>query len=131
MSTNGHPEVVITGIGVVSPFGVGRNRFWQHVSAGCSGTKAITQFDVSDCASQVAAWVPPLSMDDALPLEGDDDRNGRADPKRYTQKYRTPPLQASAGAGWSGAAKRLQSGWSSRPAKHLRAKPPQARNPDW
>ena len=58
MSMNGQPGVVITGIGVVSPFGVGRDRFWQHVSHGCSGTRAITQFDVSGYPSQVAAWGP-------------------------------------------------------------------------
>ena len=43
-------RIVITGIGVVSPFGVGRDRFWQHVSRGCSGTRAITEFDASDFA---------------------------------------------------------------------------------
>ena len=54
------PGVVITGIGVVSPFGVGRERYWHHVSRGCSGTRAITQFDVSTYPCQVAAaWVPP------------------------------------------------------------------------
>ena len=41
-------RIVITGIGVVSPFGVGRERFWEHVSRGCSGTRAITEFDASD-----------------------------------------------------------------------------------
>ena len=85
MSLNGQPGVVITGIGVVSPFGVGRERFWQHVSRGCSGTKAITQFDVSTFPSQVAAWVPPVSIADAPALEGDDERGGRADPKRYSR----------------------------------------------
>ena len=85
MSTNGQIGVVITGMGIVSPFGIGRERFWRHVSAGCSGTKAITQFDVSDCASQVAAWVPPVTVADAPPLEGDDDHDGRADPRRYSR----------------------------------------------
>src|SRR5919106_510980 len=47
MRSNGHPGVVITGIGVVSPFGVGRDRYWDHLCRGASGTRAITQFDVS------------------------------------------------------------------------------------
>jgi len=85
MAANGQPGVVITGIGVVSPFGAGRDHFWQHVSRGCSGTKAITQFDVSSYPSQVAAWVPPVSMADAPSLEGDDDHNGRSDPRRYSR----------------------------------------------
>lgn len=85
MPRNGHPGVVISGIGVVSPFGAGRERFWDHVSRGCSGTKAITQFDVSSYPCQVAAWVPPVTVDDAPTLEGDDDRDSRADPKRYSR----------------------------------------------
>ena len=56
-------RVVITGIGVVSPFGVGRDVFWDHVSRGVSGTRAITTFDASRFACRVAAPVP----DDLLP----------------------------------------------------------------
>ncbi|HXH23944.1 MAG TPA: beta-ketoacyl-[acyl-carrier-protein] synthase family protein [Vicinamibacterales bacterium] len=78
-------RVAITGIGVVSPFGVGRERFWQAISAGCSGTRAITEFDVSAYPCQVAAPVPTVSMADALPLPGDDEQGGRADPKRYSR----------------------------------------------
>jgi 3-oxoacyl-[acyl-carrier-protein] synthase II len=85
MPSSGLPRVVISGIGVVSPFGVGRERFWQHVSRGCSGTRAITQFDVSAYPCQVAAWVPPVSMADAVELDGDGDHDGRADPKRYSR----------------------------------------------
>lgn len=79
------PGVVITGIGVVSPFGVGRDLFWRHVSRGCSGIRAITQFDASSYPCRVAAWVPDVSADDALPLDGDDEHDGRADPKRYSR----------------------------------------------
>jgi 3-oxoacyl-[acyl-carrier-protein] synthase II len=85
MPSSGPHRVVISGIGVVSPFGVGRERFWQHVSCGCSGTRAITQFDVSGYPCQVAAWVPPVSIADALDLDGDRDHDGRADPKRYSR----------------------------------------------
>ena len=52
MRHSGEPRVVITGIGVVSPFGVGRERFWEHVSRGCSGTRTITDFDASDRLSR-------------------------------------------------------------------------------
>jgi 3-oxoacyl-[acyl-carrier-protein] synthase II len=85
MGANGRVDVVISGIGVVSPFGVGRDVYWDHLSRGVSGTKAITQFDVSTYPCQVAAWVPPVSMSNAVPLEGDEDADGRADPKRYSR----------------------------------------------
>jgi 3-oxoacyl-[acyl-carrier-protein] synthase II len=80
-------RIVITGIGVVSPFGVGRDRFWQHVSGGCSGTRAITEFDASDFACRVAAPVTGVTIDDVPALEGDDlwDPGYRADPKRYSR----------------------------------------------
>jgi 3-oxoacyl-[acyl-carrier-protein] synthase II len=79
------PRVVISGIGVVSPFGVGRERFWCGISRGVSGTRAITQFDVSTFPCRVAASVPPVSMEDAAALDGDEDHEGRADPKRYSR----------------------------------------------
>ncbi len=81
------PRVVITGIGVVSPFGVGRERFWDHVTRGCSGTRAITEFDTTGFGCRVAAPVPPVGLDDLPPIEGDDvwDRDYRADPKRYSR----------------------------------------------
>jgi 3-oxoacyl-[acyl-carrier-protein] synthase II len=90
MHNNGAARVVISGIGVVSPFGVGRERFWTCVSRGCSATRAIEDFDASAFACTVAAPVPStISIDDALPVEGrayaGDDRGGRPDPKRYSR----------------------------------------------
>lgn len=84
MSANGHPRVVISGMGVVSPFGVGREAYWHHVSRGISGCKPITQFDASSYPCRVAAWVPPISIDDAPALEGENG-DGHADPKRYSR----------------------------------------------
>src|SRR5713101_1695963 len=83
----GDPRIVISGIGVVSPFGVGRERFWDAVSRGCSGTRAITEFDASELACRVAASVGSVSIDDVPPLDGDDiwDPEYRADPKRYSR----------------------------------------------
>jgi 3-oxoacyl-[acyl-carrier-protein] synthase II len=81
------PRIVITGIGVVSPFGIGRERFWDHVSRGCSGTRAITEFDASDLNCRVAAPVPPVTADDVPAFDGEDiwDAGYRADPKRYSR----------------------------------------------
>jgi 3-oxoacyl-[acyl-carrier-protein] synthase II len=81
------PRIVITGIGAVSPFGVGRERFWEHVSRGCSGTRAITDFDASPFACRVAAPVGDVSVADVPALDGDDiwDADYRADPKRYSR----------------------------------------------
>src|SRR5205809_147096 len=81
------PRIVISGIGVVSPFGSGRERFWEHVSHGCSGTRAITHFDASEFACRRAATVTPVTIDDVQALDGDDiwDPEYRADPKRYSR----------------------------------------------
>ena len=81
------PRVVISGIGVVSPFGAGRECFWEHVSRGCSGTRAITDFDASEFACRVAAPVARVSSDDVPPVAGDDgsDPQHRADPRRYSR----------------------------------------------
>ena len=85
MQSNGLPRVVISGIGVVSPFGAGRDCFWRNVSLGVSGTRAITQFDASSFPCRVAASVPPVSIESAAPIEGDNESEGRADPKRYSR----------------------------------------------
>jgi len=80
-------RVVVTGIGVVSPFGVGRERFWQHVSRGCSGTRAISDFDASDFPCRVAAPVTDVTIGDLPAIDGDGGRDPehRADPKRYSR----------------------------------------------
>ena len=66
MTPTASPRVAITGIGVVSPYGVGRDRFWRHVSRGCSATRAIVDFDASPFPCTVAAPVPPVSIDEAV-----------------------------------------------------------------
>ena len=51
-------RVVITGIGAVSPNGIGRERFWQATRCGISGVRRITRFDPSGFLVQVAGEVP-------------------------------------------------------------------------
>ena len=55
--TAGKRRVVITGIGAVSPNGVGREAFWEATRAGRSGVKRISRFDVSDSAVQIAGEI--------------------------------------------------------------------------
>jgi len=43
----GKKRIVITGVGVISPIGIGKDAFWQSLKEGKSGTKPITLFDVS------------------------------------------------------------------------------------
>ena len=80
------PKIAITGIGVVSAFGFGRERYWDALRRGCSGTRAITEFDVSTYPCQVAAPVPPLTADLGPPLHGENGHHdSRADPRRYSR----------------------------------------------
>jgi 3-oxoacyl-[acyl-carrier-protein] synthase II len=52
---NGRPEAYITGVGVVSPIGVGRDNFWNALLAGKSGMAPISLFDARDHDVRIAA----------------------------------------------------------------------------
>jgi 3-oxoacyl-[acyl-carrier-protein] synthase II len=41
------PRVVVTGVGVVTPVGIGRQRFWSAVLTGTSAVAEVTSFDTS------------------------------------------------------------------------------------
>jgi len=56
-------RVVISGIGVVSPCGIGLDNFWKSLINGVSGVNTITSFDVSDHASKIAAQVEDFDFD--------------------------------------------------------------------
>jgi 3-oxoacyl-[acyl-carrier-protein] synthase II len=51
-------RVVITGIGVVSPFGMGTDVMWQGVTAGKSAIRHISRFDTADYACKIAGEIP-------------------------------------------------------------------------
>ena len=60
-------RVVVTGVGIVSPIGAGKDEYWKALLAGKSGVGKITRFDATDFATQIAAEVkdfdPGLYMD--------------------------------------------------------------------
>ncbi|MBU4310139.1 beta-ketoacyl-[acyl-carrier-protein] synthase family protein [bacterium] len=50
-------RVVITGLGVIAPSGIGLEEFWGNISKGVSAIKRVTNYDVSQFNSQIAAQV--------------------------------------------------------------------------
>jgi 3-oxoacyl-[acyl-carrier-protein] synthase II len=50
-------DIVITGVGVMSPMGVGREAFWENCRKAKMGIKKITSFDTSSLRSNIAGWV--------------------------------------------------------------------------
>jgi beta-ketoacyl-acyl-carrier-protein synthase II len=50
-------RVVVTGLGVLSPNGIGKEAFWENTVSGRSGVRRVTDYDVSQFRSQIAAQV--------------------------------------------------------------------------
>ena len=50
-------RVAVTGIGVVTPIGTGKENFWAALKAGTNGIGKITRFDPTDFTAQVAGEV--------------------------------------------------------------------------
>ncbi|MEW6274474.1 MAG: beta-ketoacyl-ACP synthase II [Bacillota bacterium] len=50
-------RVVVTGLGVVSPLGIGMRTFWSNLTAGVSGVARITRFNPEGYTTQIAAEV--------------------------------------------------------------------------
>jgi 3-oxoacyl-[acyl-carrier-protein] synthase II len=51
-------RVVVTGLGLVTPLGVGADHVWKRLIAAESGIRAIQNFDVSDLPAKIAGQVP-------------------------------------------------------------------------
>ena len=52
------PEVVVSGLGIVSPYGAGVKSFWTGLTAGTCAIKPITLIDTEGFRSRIAAEVP-------------------------------------------------------------------------
>jgi len=62
-------RVVVTGLGVVSPVGIGVQTSWANLVAGQSGITNITKFDASPFASQIAGEVKGFDVSQYLPAK--------------------------------------------------------------
>ena len=60
---NGH-RVVVTGLGVVTPIGLGHEEFWGGLMVGRNGVSRITHFDPTDYRSHMAAEVKNFNAED-------------------------------------------------------------------
>jgi len=54
--------VVITGLGIVSSIGIGKEAFWENCLQGVSGIKPIQGFDVSSYRSRSGAQLPEIDF---------------------------------------------------------------------
>ncbi len=59
-------RVVITGMGCVTPIGIGREAFWHSLQTGVSGVRRIESFDVSDSAVKIAGEVRDFDWESQL-----------------------------------------------------------------
>jgi 3-oxoacyl-[acyl-carrier-protein] synthase II len=62
-------RVVVTGLGVVAPNGIGKEAFWSACVAGRSGAGPIRSFDASRHPVKIAAEVPEFDVTPFLPNE--------------------------------------------------------------
>lgn len=61
-----YQRVVITGIGVISPIGIGKELFWEACLKGISGIRKISAFDAKGYKSQIAAEVADFRPSDFI-----------------------------------------------------------------
>jgi len=59
----------VTGLGVVSPVGIGVQASWANIIAGKSGISKITKFDASNFSSQIAGEVKDFDVSQYLPAK--------------------------------------------------------------
>jgi 3-oxoacyl-[acyl-carrier-protein] synthase II len=76
---NGRPAAYITGIGVASPIGIGRKRFWSSLLANESGAGPITLFDPEGFEVRIAAECTDFDPNDFM------DRKVAARTDRFAQ----------------------------------------------
>ena len=67
MNENSNRRVVITGMGLITPLGIGVEATWQSLCAGVSGIGPITRFDATGFKTQIAGEVKNFNAEDFLP----------------------------------------------------------------
>lgn len=72
-------RVVITGMGAVTPVGIGKDEFWKNIKNGVSGIDKIQRFDASEYPTQIAGEILDFKPEDFM------DRKEAKHMDRFTQ----------------------------------------------
>ncbi|MDR5658293.1 beta-ketoacyl-ACP synthase II [Serpentinicella sp. ANB-PHB4] len=59
-------RVVVTGLGCITPVGIGKDKFWNSIVNGKSGIDFISKFDVSDYPTKIAGEVNDFNPEDYI-----------------------------------------------------------------
>ena len=62
-------RVVITGVGLVTPLGIGVSETWEGLCSGKSGIAVITRFDTANFKTKIAGEVKDFNPEDFLPTK--------------------------------------------------------------
>ena len=63
-------RIVITGLGVIAPNGIGKENFWLALKEGRSGIKCIKRFDTSEFKCKLAGEIQDFKPEDFLGTKG-------------------------------------------------------------
>lgn len=88
-------RVVITGIGIISPIGTGREVYWDALKAGVNGIGPVTLFDASEFATQMAGEVKDFEPEKYI------DKKEAKRMDRFSQFAVSAAVMAAADAGIS------------------------------
>ena len=67
MSTTKKDKVVVTGIGVISPIGIGIHSFWESLINGKSGISKITRFNTERYPTKIAGEIKGFNPNEYMP----------------------------------------------------------------
>lgn len=93
-------RVVVTGLGMVTPLGVGVDHNWQQIIAGASGLSRIENFQVDDIACQIAGQVPGPDQPGGLDMDNFIEPKEQRKLDRFIQLGMVAAIEAVADSGW-------------------------------
>ena len=93
-------RVVVTGLGMVTPLGVGVDHNWSQILAGRTGIGRITNFEVDDIACQIAGQVPNGDVEGGLDMDAFIDPREQRRQDRFIQLGVVAAQLAVEDSGW-------------------------------